>query len=126
MFGQAFNCGDLDCSVRKRSFLPLLLTALHSTEKMPNPSARLATRASNADKHPGVPDQTKKKRSPAQMAAIRASEKVVNDAKEAAALAAPLIIAGVEDSMAAADKDDNENAARPVPVKITRVTCPIR
>jgi hypothetical protein len=60
------------------------------------------------------------------MATIRASEKVVNNAKEAVALATPLIIAGVEDSMAAADKDNNENAARPVSVKITWVTRFIR
>jgi hypothetical protein len=72
---------------------------------MPTLSTKLTTRVSNANKHPGVPDQMKKKHSPAQMAAIRASEKAAKEAKAAAVLAAPLIIAGVEDSMDAADKD---------------------
>ncbi|KAH9952291.1 hypothetical protein BJV74DRAFT_892157 [Russula compacta] len=93
---------------------------------MPVPSTKLATRASNANKHPGVPDQTKKKRSPVQMAALRASEKAAQDAKAATALAAPLIIAGVKDSMAEVDKDNEANATQPAPTKITRVNCPIR
>ncbi|KAH9965582.1 hypothetical protein BJV74DRAFT_890220 [Russula compacta] len=92
---------------------------------MPVPSTKLATRASNANKHPGVPDQTKKKRSPVQMAALRASEKAAQDAKAATALAAPLIIAGVEDSMAEVDKDNEANATQPAPTKITHVNRPI-
>jgi hypothetical protein len=91
-------------------FSPTFPTGNH-TQKMPTPSTKLTTRASNANKHPGVPDQAKKKCSLAQMAAIRASEKAAKKAKEAAALAAPLIIAGVEDSMEAADKDNKEGAA---------------
>jgi citrate lyase beta subunit len=90
----------------------------------------MSTRASNVLKHPGIPDQTKKKRSPAEMAALRASEKAANDAKVAADLAAPLVIAGIEDSTAAADKDDEQNAAHPVPASasasIPRVYRPIR
>lgn len=93
---------------------------------MPASSTRLATRSSNAEKHPGVPDQTRKKRSPAQMAALQVSEKAAQDAKAAAALAAPLIIAGVEDSMAAVDKVNEESAARPAPVKITHIGRPLR
>jgi hypothetical protein len=89
-------------------------------------STKMSTRSSNAAKHPGIPDQKKKKRSPAEMAALRAKEQTAQDAKAAAELAAPLIIAGVEDSMAAADKDDEENAAWPVPMNITRVPRPIR
>lgn len=86
----------------------------------------MSTRASNALKHPGIPDQTKKKRSPAEMATLRAAEKVDNDAKAAADLAAPFIIAGIEDSTAATDKDDDQNAAHPVPENIPRVLRPIR
>ena len=93
---------------------------------MSAPSTRLTTRAANAGKHPGIPDQTKKKRSPAEMAAIRASEKEANDAKAAAALAAPVVMKGVEDSMASDDLDNEENAARPAPMDITRVNHPIR
>ncbi|KAI0246258.1 hypothetical protein BJV78DRAFT_1158041 [Lactifluus subvellereus] len=55
------------------------------------------TRATNADKHPGIPDQKKKRWSPAEVAAIRANERALPDAKEAEELAAPLIIAGIED-----------------------------
>jgi len=43
----------------------------------------------------GVPDQNKKKRSPAEMTALRALEKVANDAKAVTDLAAPCIVAGV-------------------------------
>ena len=75
-------------------------------------------------KHPGIPDQTKKKRSLAEMAAIRASEKAANDAKVAMDLTAPFIIADIEDSTAAADKDDKENAAHPVPENIPCVFHP--
>ena len=77
-------------------------------------------------KHPGIPDQMKKRRSLAQMAALRASEKVANDAKAAADLAAPSIIASIEDRMAAADEDDEQNATHPVPACIPRVLRPIR
>jgi hypothetical protein len=87
---------------------------------------KLTTRASNARKHPGIPDQAKKKRSPAQMAALRASEKAANDAKAAAALAASVTIAGIEDSMVIDDKNDDDNAARPIPAGIPRVHQPIR
>jgi hypothetical protein len=93
---------------------------------MSAPPTKLTTRASNARKHPGLPDQTKKKRSPAQMAAMRASVKAATDAKAAAALAAPGIIAGIEDIMAVDDKDSEENAARPAPVKTIRINHPIR
>jgi hypothetical protein len=93
---------------------------------MPTTSTKISTRASNALKHPGIPDQTKKKRSPAEMATLRASEKAANDAKAAADLAAPSIIAHIEDNMAAADKDDEQNAAHPIPADIPRVLRPIR
>ena len=127
MFGLAFNCGIL-LQVENENepfhFLPLLLTTIG--RKMSAPSRKLTTRASNAKKHPGIPDQTKKKRSPVQMAALRASEKVTNDAKAAAALAAPAIIAGIEDSMATDDKDSEKNAAQPATAEITRHQRPIR
>ena len=93
---------------------------------MSAPSTKLTTRASNAGKHPGIPDQTKKKRSPTEMAAFRASEKAASDAKTAAALAASVIVKGVEDSMTADDIDSEESAAQPAPVNITRVHRPIR
>jgi hypothetical protein len=93
---------------------------------MSAPSMKLTTRASNAGKHPGIPDQTKKKRSPVEMAALRASEKAARDAKAAAALAAPVIMAGVEKCMASDDLDNEEDAAQPAPVNIARVHRPIR
>ena len=93
---------------------------------MSAPPKKLTTRASNAGKHPGIPDQTKKKRSPAQMAALRASEKAAKDAKAAAALAAPGIIAGIEDNMATDDRDSEQNSARPASVMTTRIDRPIR
>lgn len=93
---------------------------------MPATSTKMSTRASNSLKHPGIPDQTKKKRSPAEMAALRASEKANNDAKAAADLAAPSIIAGVEDRTVAADKNDEQNAAHPVPAHIPRALRPLR
>jgi len=86
----------------------------------------MSTRASNALKHPGVPDQTKKKRSPAQMATLRASAKAASDAKAAADLVAPWIIAGIEDGMAAADEEDEQTAAHPVPADIPRALRPTR
>ena len=110
MFGLAFKCGIiLQVENEPFHFLPLPLTTIG--RKMSAPSTKLTTRASNAKKYPGIPDQTKKKRSPVQMAALRASKKVTKDAEAAVALAAPGIIAGIEDSMATDDKDDEENAA---------------
>jgi len=87
---------------------------------------KMSTRPTNALKHPGAPDQTKKKRSPAQMAALRASEKAAKDAKAAAILAAPSIIAGIEDRMAATEEDNEQNATHPVPADIPRVFRPTR
>ncbi len=87
---------------------------------------KLTTRASNARKHPGLPDQTKKKRSPVEMAALRALEKTARNAKAAAALAAPVVMAGVEKHMAADDIYNEENAIQPAPVNIARVHRPIR
>jgi hypothetical protein len=87
---------------------------------------KMSTRPSNAAKHPGIPDQKKKKRSPVEMASLRAAEKSAQDAKAIVDLAAPLIIASIEDRMAVADKDDEENAARPVPREIDRVPRLIR
>lgn len=92
---------------------------------MSAPSTKIGTRASNAAKHPGLPDQGKIKRSPAEMAALRASKKAAEDAKAAADLAAPLVIARVEDSMAAVDMDNELNAARPAPANIQRVHHPL-
>ena len=92
---------------------------------MPSPSTKLTTRASNANKHPGVPNQIKKRQSQAEMAAFQASEKAAKDAKAAAALIAPLIIAGIEDSMAVVDRDNEENAAWPAPTNIMCVNHPI-
>jgi hypothetical protein len=100
------------------SFHPLPLTAIG--RKMSVPSAKLSTRASNAGKHPGIPDQTKPKRSPAEMAASRASEKAARDAKAAAAQAASVIVAAVEDSMVIDDMDSEKIAAQPPPANITR------
>lgn len=57
---------------------------------------------------------------------MRASAKAATDAKAAAALAAPGIIAGIEDIMAVDDKDSEENAAQPAPVKTIRINRPIR
>ena len=90
------------------------------------PAAKITTRASNANKQPGVVDQKKKRKSPAEMATQRALDKSVQDAKAAAKLAAPLKVAGVEDSMAAADEIHGQNAARPIPVDITRAARPLR
>ena len=87
--------------------------------------AKVSTRLSNAEKHPGIPDQKKKWFLPAEMAAARAAEKVLKDTKAAAELATPSIIADVEDRMAMADKDYDKNAAQPVPTEITQVVCPI-
>ena len=120
MFGFAFFAAFW---LKTHHFPPLQPNT--DSQKMSAPSTKLTTRSSNAAKHPGIPDQTKKKRSPAQMAALRASEKAAKDAKAAAALAAPGLIAGVEDSMATDDKDDEMNAAQPAPVKIIRVNRPI-
>jgi hypothetical protein len=80
----------------------------------------MSTRPSNATKHPGIPDQKKKKWSPAEMAALRAAEKSAQEQNDTAKLAARMTIAGVEDSMAITDQDDEENATRPVPVDIPR------
>jgi hypothetical protein len=86
------------------------------------PTARKpTTRSSNAHKHPGVVDQPQKRRSPAEMAAERSLKKKVTDAKIAADLAAPEIIASMEDAMASADKSEDENAAHPVPAGTKRV-----
>ena len=59
------------------------------------------------------------------MAMFWASEKAAKDAKAAAALIAPLIITGIEDSMAVVDRDNEENAAWPAPTNIMHVNCPI-
>jgi hypothetical protein len=75
--------------IKTYRFLPLPLTTL--SWKMPAASTKMSTRASNALKHPGVPDQTKKKRSPAEIATLR----VANDAKAAMDLASPFIVADV-------------------------------
>jgi hypothetical protein len=83
----------------------------------------MTTRPFNVAKHSGIPNPKKKKRSPAEMAALRAAEESAKDETAAAELASHLIIAGIEDSMAAADRDDEENAARPVPVDIVRAPC---
>jgi hypothetical protein len=93
---------------------------------MSAPLTRMSTRPSNAAKHPGIPDQKKKKRSPAEMAALRATEKATQDTRDTAQLAASSVITSVEDSMTAADEAYEQNAARPVPVKITRVVRPLR
>ena len=82
--------------------------------------SKLSTRASNAEKHPGAIVRPRKRRSPTEMAAIRTAEKLAKESQAAAALAAPVIIANLEDQMAATDKDDEKNAARPVPANITR------
>jgi hypothetical protein len=58
------------------------------------------------------------------MAAVRASEKAAQDLIAAANIAAPLIVAGVEDDMAEADMYDEQNDIQPVPAKITRVFRP--
>lgn len=51
---------------------------------------------------------------------------MTKDTEAAVALAAPGIIAGIEDSMATDDKDNEENAAQPATAKITRCHRPIR
>lgn len=51
-------------------------------------------------------------------------EKAAQDIVEAANIAAPLIVAGVEDDMAEADTYDERNAIQPVPAKITQVFHP--
>ena len=89
------------------------------------PSTKLSTRASNAGKHPGIPDQTKKKRSPAEMAAFRASEKAASDTKAAAAETASTIVASVEDSMVTDDINSEKNAAQPASMNITCINQPI-
>lgn len=88
-------------------------------------SARIGTRLSNADKHPGLPDQKKKKRSPTEMAAQRALDRETEVSQAAAKLASTYVIAGVEDSMVEYDMIQESNAARPIPVKTTRVHRPI-
>jgi hypothetical protein len=60
------------------------------------------------------------------MAALRALEKRARDAKAVAALAAPVVMAGIEKHMAADDLKNEENAAHPGPVNIPRVHRPIR
>lgn len=92
-----------------------------SRDSSPHPAlSKPCTRASNAEKHPGAIIKPKKRRSPTEMAIIRAAEKLAKDAQEATALAAPVIIASLEDQMAAADEYDEKNAARPVPTNNTR------
>jgi hypothetical protein len=88
------------------------------------PPAKIGTRASNAEKHPGVPDQKSKRRSPTELAISRAAEKVLKEQRNAAELAAPSIVAAVEDQMAEDDRIDDQNAARPLPVDIPRVHRP--
>jgi hypothetical protein len=85
----------------------------------------MGTRASNAEKHPGIPDQRSKRRSPAEMATYRSEEKALKDRKEAAELAASSVIASVEDQMDEADKIQDQNAAWPIPVDIPRAARPI-
>ncbi|KAH9986517.1 hypothetical protein BJV77DRAFT_1080564 [Russula vinacea] len=75
---------------------------------------RIGTRASNSEKHPGLPDQKSKRRSVAEMATVRAAEKDLKDKKDAAELTAASDVAGVEDMMAEIDRNDDENAARPI------------
>jgi hypothetical protein len=53
------------------------------------------------------------------MAAVRPLEKAPQDLIAAANIAAPLIVASVEDDMAEADMYDEQNDVRPVPAKIT-------
>jgi hypothetical protein len=47
------------------------------------------------------------------------------DTKAATALAAPVIVAGIEDSIVVYDKDSEENATHPASVKIICINCPI-
>ena len=75
---------------------------------------RIGTRASNSEKHPGLPDQKSKRRSVAEMATVRAAEKDLKDKKDAAELTAASDVASVEDMMAEIDRNDDENAARPI------------
>jgi hypothetical protein len=93
---------------------------------MPAPPGKIGTRASNANKHPGIPDQRSNRRSVAEMATIRAAEKAHKNRKDTSERVAPLVIAGIEDLMANADRDDDENAARPIPANIPRVFRPGR
>jgi hypothetical protein len=64
-------------------------------------------------KHPNILAQTKRKFFSAQMATLRALEKMVNDIKVAANLVMTFTIAGVEDIMAAANEKNEQNAAHP-------------
>lgn len=90
------------------------------------PTARIGTRTSNAEKHPGIPDQKSKRRSPAEMATVRAAEKAIKDKKVTAEFNAPFVVARLEDSMADADRVEDANAARPIPVEIARAIRPLR
>ena len=77
------------------------------------------------EKHPGTPNQRKKKRSPAEMATLRVAEKAAQDARVTAKLAVSLVITGVKDSMVAADEAHKQDAMQPVPMKITQIVCPL-
>jgi hypothetical protein len=73
------------------------------------------TRPSNADQHPGAPDQRTTHRTTAQVAA--AQQDVNQKAKESAAKKASghSRVARLEDEMAMEDIQGKANAARPVP-----------
>src|ERR1700679_1612613 len=100
------------------NFPPCSLSHPHSTlmSTASTPTTRISTRTSNAEKHPGAPDQKSKRHSPTKMATVRVAEKAVKNKKVTAEFNAPFVVARLK---------EDANAARPIPVDIAQAICPL-
>lgn len=78
----------------------------------------------NAKKHSWLMDKKFTRPSPAKLSISRATEKFSKNQKDFTYSVALSDIAGVEDQMASAERNDNENAAQPLPSDIPRVFHP--